>query len=158
MDWLGGAVRRWIALMSLVATIAGIAALASEAGREWAWLAIGGLALLVVSLAWTARDEYRRRVAAETATHQPPGGGLPVSPPVEYQVDALRQVIPRMAGAGLSEFGYWELREVFKNLPAAGHRSPVRADHRIRHEGLARLVELGQLEASGNGRWRVPTG
>jgi hypothetical protein len=65
MGWLGGTVRLWIALVSLVATVAGIATFAVTEHIAWAWLAIGFLVLLVVSLGWTAKDEYNKRLAGE---------------------------------------------------------------------------------------------
>ena len=63
MSWLGGAVRRWVALVSGAATVAGIATFAITEHIGWAWLTIGALLLLVVSLAWTAHDERARRQA-----------------------------------------------------------------------------------------------
>jgi hypothetical protein len=155
MFWLGGTVRRWVSLVGLGLTLAGIAALVAEAGRQWAWLAIGGLVLLVVSLGWTARDEHRRRVAAEEATHQPPGGGLPMYAPAAYQVTALHQVVPRISEA-MTEFGLLELQETMKNLPRRGTDplyeplSGLSCD-----EGLAALVEEGMLEAIGTHAWRI---
>jgi hypothetical protein len=65
MGWLGGTVRRWVALMGFAVTLAGIATFAATESLPWAWLAIGGLILLVVSAAWTARDEHKLRVALE---------------------------------------------------------------------------------------------
>jgi hypothetical protein len=65
MSWLGGTVRRWIALVSVALTAVGVGALAAQAGRDWAWLAIGGMFLLVVSVGWTARDEHNKRLSLE---------------------------------------------------------------------------------------------
>lgn len=50
MAWLGGTVRRWMALVGLAATALGIVSFAVSEHIPWAWLAIGGLLLLVVSL------------------------------------------------------------------------------------------------------------
>jgi hypothetical protein len=158
MSWLGGTVQRWIALVGLAFTLAGIGTLVSKAGRDWAWLVLVGLALLVVSLGWTARDEHKLRVGAEEATHQPPGGGVPMYAPVEYQVSALRQVIKRLS-EGMDEFGFFELTETLKNLPRRGADpvyeplSGLSCD-----EGLARLVELGELESLGSNSWRIVKG
>jgi len=153
MYLLGGTVRRWFALVGVLLTLAGIGALVSEAGRQWAWLAIGGLALLVVSLGWTARDEHQHRVAAEDLPHRPPGDGIPLYAPVDYQVNALRQVLPRVAET-ISPFGYWEVEETLKNMPRRGV-DPVYEPLRTVDEGLKRMVELGELETVGKGgRWR----
>jgi hypothetical protein len=50
MAWLGGTVQRWIVLVGLVATALGIVSFAVSEHLPWAWLAIGALLLLVVSL------------------------------------------------------------------------------------------------------------
>lgn len=61
--WLGGTARRWVALVSAAATVAGIVSFAITEHIGLAWLAIGGLLLLVVSLAWTAHDEHTKTLA-----------------------------------------------------------------------------------------------
>jgi hypothetical protein len=155
MYLLGGTVRRWIALVGLGLTVLGVVQLALQAGRNWAWLAIGGMALLVISLGWTVRDEHQRRVAAEDAPHRPPGDGVPLRSPVGYQVAALHQAIPRLTDAGLDQFGLWELEDALKNLPRRGV-DPVYEPLRSCDEGLTRLVELGELEeVAPNGPWRI---
>jgi hypothetical protein len=156
MSWLGGVAQRWLALVGAVSTLAGIVALAAEAGHNWAWLAIGGLLLLVLSVGWTARDEHALRLRAEKVTHQPPGGGIPLHAPTEYQVDALRQVVPRLAEA-MDTFGFWELNETLKNLPRR-NVDPVYEPLSYCDEGLARLVELGELESLGSNSWRIIKG
>jgi hypothetical protein len=156
MSWLGGVAQRWLALVGTVSTLAGIVALVADAGRNWAWLAIAGLLLLVLSVGWTARDEHQRRVVAEGAKHQPPGGGIPLHAPTEYQVNALRQVLPRLAEA-MDTFGFWELNETLKNLPRS-NVDPVYEPLSYCDEGLARLVELGELEAPQPGSWRIVKG
>lgn len=67
MGWLGGTVRRWFALMGGLATITGVVGFVATSGLPWAWLTIGALTLLVVSVGWTARDEHRARLALEGA-------------------------------------------------------------------------------------------
>jgi len=152
MSWLGGAVQRWIALVSLGATILGVVTFAVTEHLPWAWLAIGSLALLVLSAGWTVRDEHQRRIAAEDAPHQPPGDGIPLHAPVDYQVAALRQAIPRLAET-MEDFGEWELEEVLKNLPRR-HVDPIYEPLRSCGEGLARLAELGEIEAAEHG-WSI---
>lgn len=49
-EWLGGTARRWVALVGLAATALGIVSFALSEDLSWAWLAIGSLLLLVVSL------------------------------------------------------------------------------------------------------------
>ncbi len=153
MSWLGGTVQRWFALVSVVATVVGVATFAVTEHLKWAWLAIAGLLLLAASLAWTAHDEHRKRIAADEATHRPPGGGIPLLSPVEYQVNALRHVIPRLSEV-MDRFGYMELDAVMKNLPRRGV-DPVYEPLRTWEEGLARLVELGELERVNQGSWRI---
>jgi hypothetical protein len=155
LAWLGGTVRRWVSLVGLISTAAGVVTFAANGHVRWAWLAIGGLALLVVSSAWTAHDEHRRRVALESTPHQPPGDGVPLHAPTEYQVKALRQVVPRVAET-INPFGYWELEETLKNMPRHGV-DPVYEPLRSVDEGLERMVELGELEKTERG-WRLPSG
>ena len=50
LAWLGGTMRRWVALVGLVATVLGIVSFALSENLSWAWLTIGSLLLLVVSL------------------------------------------------------------------------------------------------------------
>jgi hypothetical protein len=154
MVLLGGTVRRWIALVSFAATVAGIVGFAATEHLKWAWFAIVGLALLVASFAWTAYDERQKRLVAEDRPHIPPGDGVPLYSPVEYQVKALRQAIPKLAEAGLTTFGEWEVEETLKNLPRRGV-DPVYEPLRSVDAGLARLAELGELEKTQNGAWRI---
>ncbi len=49
-EWLGGTARRWVTLVGLAATALGIVSFALSKDLSWAWLAIGSLLLLVVSL------------------------------------------------------------------------------------------------------------
>lgn len=65
MGWLGGTVRRGFALLGFFLMVGGLVTFATTGGLPWAWLTIAALLLLVVSLAWTARDEYGRRVGLE---------------------------------------------------------------------------------------------
>jgi hypothetical protein len=56
--WLGGTARRWVALAGLAARVLGIVSFAVSEDLSWAWLAIGSLLLLVVSLGselWTVQ-------------------------------------------------------------------------------------------------------
>jgi hypothetical protein len=59
MAWLGGTVRRWIALVGSLATVAGAVAFAVTEHVALAWLAILGLCVLVVSLVWGLADAHR---------------------------------------------------------------------------------------------------
>lgn len=68
VPWLTGPVRRWYGLVTAGAALAGVGVYVATARREWAWLAIGALVLLVVSLAWSLHDEYYRRVRSEEET------------------------------------------------------------------------------------------
>lgn len=125
MSWLTQTGRRWFDLVAGVASLASIVAFAVTTRYTLAWVAIGVMFLLVVSFVLTAREEHQRRVTAEEATHQPPGGGIPLYAPTEYQVDALRQVAPRLAEA-MDTFGFWELNETLtfparRSIPSTSH-------------------------------------
>ena len=65
MSWLGKAGRRWLDLVGIVVALATVVAFALTSEYLLAWIAIGALTLLVVSFAWTAKDEHDRRIAAE---------------------------------------------------------------------------------------------
>jgi len=65
--WLGGTARRWVALVGLAATAFGIVSFALSEDLSWAWLAIGSLLLLVVSLGSELWMSQHR-----TAAHQAP--------------------------------------------------------------------------------------
>lgn len=51
--------------MGFLATLVGVVTFAATAGLPWAWLTIAALILLVVSFAWTARDEHAARLVLE---------------------------------------------------------------------------------------------
>jgi len=153
MSWLEGTVQRWVALVGLVGTAIGVVTFAVTEHLPWAWLALAGMLLLAASFAWTASDEYKKRLAAERTTHQPPGGGVPLSAPVEYQANALRQIIVRMAES-MDQFGRYELDQTLRNLPRRGV-DPAYEPLREYDGGLARLVELGELEALHANAWRI---
>ena len=63
--FITGTVRRWFAVVGTVLTFVGIGTFALSARHEWAWLAIGGLACLVLALGWQVRDERSSRLLAE---------------------------------------------------------------------------------------------
>ena len=66
MAWLPRtAVRRWLDLIGVVLTVVSIVAFAVSSRYVLAWVAIGLMVLLVVSLALTAREEHALRVRAE---------------------------------------------------------------------------------------------
>jgi hypothetical protein len=108
----------------------------------------------------TTHEEYNRRIAAEARPHQPPGGGQPLHPPLDYQVNALRQVIVRL-GVTTDRFGLNGVYNVLQKLQRHGTDplyEPLSAS--ACREGLARLVELGELEVIGKTEvgphsWRI---
>jgi len=154
MAWLGGMVRRCGALLSVAATVVGIATFAVTEHLTWAWLAIGGLAVFATGAAWTANDEHDKRVALEAMQHQPPGGGLPLVAPVDYQVIALRQVIARISET-TQDFGRAALDDVLQNLPRTGTDQiyePLMAG--TCQEGMLWLVDHGELADLG-GSWVI---
>jgi hypothetical protein len=75
--------------------------------------------------------------------------------PVDYQVKALRQVIAKLSET-LGEFGYSSLDAVLQNLQRTGTDPVYEPLHAITcQEGLAKLVELGEIEGS-PWSWRIP--
>ncbi len=165
IDWvseLGRQVgRRWFALVGALATAVSVVGFAVSEWRWWAWIAIGGLALLVISLAWTLRDTLgalkRAETSLATTPHRPPGGGTPLVPPVEYQVDALRHAVASISKSQLT-FDIRELSEVMKNLPRTGTNPVYEPLGTVMCTGgIAMLVGLGELRSlrSLGGPWEI---
>ena len=71
LGWVTKAGQRWLAVIGFLSTVAGVVVFAISERRPWAWLAIAGLATLVVAVGWTAHDEHKARVAAEAAPSGP---------------------------------------------------------------------------------------
>jgi hypothetical protein len=106
-------------------------------------LALFAVGVVIVVWAWRGRP-----------AHVPPGGGLPMVAPVEYQVRALRQVIARIAET-TDGFGRAVLDDVLRNLPRTGTDpiyEPLMAG--TCQEGMAWLVEHGELADLG-GSWII---
>jgi hypothetical protein len=152
---------------------------------KWWWAVVVGLALGGVSLVATIRQLHRdllcavvavltvalagsfvaynrerqRRLSLEKQPREvaPPGGGVPAVPPIEYQVNALRQVIGKLAET-LTEFDYTSLDAVLKNYQRTG-TDPVYEPLRpfSCQAGLAQLVELREIEGS-PWRWKIVAG
>jgi hypothetical protein len=112
--------------------------------------------VMLVAGAFIVAWAWRRRPAA----HQPPGGGQPLRPPLDYQVNALRQVIVRL-GVTTDRFGLNGVYNVLQKLQRHGTDplyEPLSPS--VCREGLARLVELGELEVIGKTEvgphsWRI---
>jgi len=71
MALLGGTVRRCVAVLTAVSVLLGVIGFAVDKHVGWAWLAIGGLVVLVVGATWTAWAESKRVAAAERASTTP---------------------------------------------------------------------------------------
>jgi hypothetical protein len=139
-------------------------------------LALGGLSLvaafrqlhrdlpwvMAVALAGSFVAYYRERQRRLSSANQPrevppPGGGVPHLAPVKYQVNALRQVITKLAET-LTEFDYTSLNAVLKNYQRTGTDSVYEPLHPSSCDaGLAQLVELGEIEGS-PWRWKIAKG
>lgn len=113
------------------------------------------LIVFVIGLLLVLVPVRRSPVAMPTpAEVPPPGGGIPHVAPVDYQVSALRQVIAKL-GETVSEFGYSSLKAVLQNHQRTGTDPVYEPLHPITcQEGLARLVELGEIEGS-PWSWRI---
>jgi hypothetical protein len=156
MAWLGKtAVRQCFAVIGALMTIVGVITLFGH--HRLTWLVITGLAVLLAVFALIAYDEHRRRVQVEARSHQPPGDGLPLVPPVDYQVTALRQLVARV-GETQQNFDLGMVGEVLKNLPRT-NTDPIYEPMGFWScaSGLKRLVELGELEPLGDPphAWRI---
>lgn len=103
--------------------------------------------------------ERQRRLSLENQPREvpPPGGGVPAVPPIEYQVNALRQVISKLAET-LTEFDYTSLDAVLKNHQRTGTDPVYEPLHPPSCQaGLARLVELREIEGA-PWQWKIVTG
>ena len=67
MPWLGGVVRRWFALATGTLSLIGLASFIVTERHQWAWITIGALMLLVLSLAW---ELHRAERVADAASSQ----------------------------------------------------------------------------------------
>lgn len=67
--WLTGTARRWFALVTGALTVIAGIGFAATAHRYWAWITIGALGLLVVALAWNARDVHRAAAQSRPDLH-----------------------------------------------------------------------------------------
>jgi len=65
MGWLPKAGRRWLDLVGIVVALATIVGFALTSEYLLAWIAVGALALLVVSFALTARDAHQTLAARD---------------------------------------------------------------------------------------------
>ena len=81
--------QKWLAMIALVSTLAGVGVFIGTHHNEWAWLAIAGLASLVVAVGWTAHDEHRARLLAEERH----AGTLPQPAPRDGLVNGLREQV-----------------------------------------------------------------
>jgi HAMP domain-containing protein len=128
MSWLGGTVQRWIALVGFAGTVIGIATFAVSEHLPWAWLAIGGMFLLLTSFGVTARQEYLKRIAAES-----PGGDAALE----------RFIADGRSIAGLAAGPRWDEWQVWKQQANAWVRARhgVRAAHEIARLGVATGVD-----------------
>lgn len=115
-------------------------------------------AALAVALTGSLLAYHRLRIAALTATaarHTPPGGGTPHQPPLDYQVTALRQVIPKISET-MTDVTFLSLQAILLNHPRAGTDPIYEPLHPISCQaGLARLTELGELQQLDNWHWKI---
>jgi hypothetical protein len=124
-------------------------------------LEISGPILVVVSVALFTSIIWGwpiRTLRSQGAEVEPPGHKVAWTAPVDYQVTALRQALAKLKQAGTTTFGLYELDVMFYKLPRRG-TDPVYEPFRGINcdAGLARLVELGELNVISDGvRWEIP--
>jgi hypothetical protein len=150
--------QRWLAIVGAVSAVASVIALALSSRLWLAWTAIGGAFVVALSFYLVARDERAARIKAESERTEvrPPGLGVAFMSPVEYQVNALRQVIAKMTKAGMTEFEYFDLDVMIQKLSRTG-TDPVYEPLRgpSCDKGLDQLIVLGELERTQRGGWRI---
>jgi len=148
----------WWSLAGAALVVLSLYALVHQSRRHLGWLVAAACVLLLIASFVAYHKERGRRLGATSAPHTPPGGGVPLYPPVEYQVEALRQCVRafRDAGPNFAEFGRSELHSMFQNLPRTGTNPVYEPMHGVSTtEGLARLVELGELVVVKPGTWKI---
>jgi hypothetical protein len=64
MSWVRGVGRRWPAMISAVFSVLGIAKFVASEQHVWAWVAIGALVALVLSLAMELHHTHRALIEA----------------------------------------------------------------------------------------------
>jgi hypothetical protein len=147
----------WALVVGVVLGGIGLVAFIDQFRRHWYWLAI---VALVIALAGSVRAYHRLRLAACAAPSPlrevpPPGGGAPHVPPLDYQVNALRQIIAKLSET-TTEFGYQDLDSMLKNLQRTGTDSVYEPLNFVAcMESLAHLAKLGEITEIDNWRWRI---
>jgi hypothetical protein len=151
-------VQKCLALIGTAVTVISVV-LFAVTDREWAaWIAIGGLLAIIISMYLVLREEHAARIKAESERTEvrPPGHRVAFMAPVEYQVNALRQVIAKMTEAGMTEFEYFDLDLMVQKLPRTGTDEvyePLRGPSC--DAGLNQLIALGELQRTKRGGWRI---
>lgn len=140
----------WTAVVGV--TLGGVALLGfvQQLHQYLLWVLVAALVIALAASFLAYHRERQKCVATPAARAEipPPGGGVPHVAPVEYQVNALRQVIAKLAGT-LTEFDYLSLDAVLKNHPRTGTDPLYEPLHASACEmGLARLAQLGDIEGS----------
>jgi hypothetical protein len=147
----------WGLVVGVVLGCVALVAFIDQFHRYWYWLVIVGV---TIALAGSVRAYHRLRLATYAALLPrreipPPGGGTPHVAPVEYQVNALRQIIAKLSQT-MTDFGVQNLDNMLKNHQRTGTDGVYEPLHFIACEdGLARLAELGEITKIGNWRWRI---
>jgi hypothetical protein len=167
-SWLrdvGG--RAWLVLAAVVAVV-GFIQLLTPLHRHLSWLAlvvialIGIVILAIITYKGKLDDiaELTRKVGTLDARIQelesqpartevaPPGGGTPFVPTVEYQVNALGQVVAKLGQMGQTVFDLSGIESVLKNHQRSGTDpvfEPLSALSCA--EGIGKLLELDEIEA-----------
>jgi outer membrane murein-binding lipoprotein Lpp len=167
-SWLrdvGG--RAWLALATVVAGV-GFIQLLTPLHKHLSWLTLFVLALVgIVVLGVIAYKskldqiaKLRREVGTLNARIQdlesqpartevaPPGGATPFVPTVDYQVNALRQVIAKLGQMGHTVFDFPGIESVLTNYQRSDTDpvfEPLSAFSCA--EGIGKLLELGEIEA-----------
>jgi hypothetical protein len=148
----------WAAVVGLALGGVALAQAVEQLHLYLPWVLVVALAVALVGSFFAYHGERQRRITAQTAAPvrevAPPGGAAPHVAPVDYQVRALRQIIAKLSET-LTEFDYTSLDAVLMNHQRTGTDAVYEPLHPMACQaGLARLVELGELEGA-PWRWKI---
>lgn len=153
----------WIALGSTLTSVGAAGGVVSTTAvyaphaSSPLWLPIGSAIVFGVGLYIIVALAVGFRLPGVRMVHEPPGGGIPIVPPLRYQVIQLRQAIAKLAETGAFDmFTEWELHQIMLNHPRTGTDPVYEPLHAGScRSGLMALVQLGELEEVSPMHYRV---
>lgn len=135
----------WTAWLTLVGVVPGH-------HHHWWWPS----ALALIPLLLFAAGLLLLVVPVKRPAHQPPGGGIPLAAPLDYELDALRQVVAALRKTNTREFDFMTLREVLRKLPRKRINPLYEPLDYVMVSALNEMVRSGELERTAKGKWKIP--